>query len=464
MDAQRIRKLRPMLEKYLSEFDDCFGRSEPAGHLRVYVNGQLSDLPNKSIEPMADWGGVPPRTLQQFLSRSAWDEEGLEVHVAEIVARDHAHSQSIGVVDETSDPKKGEKTPGVRRQYCGAHGKVENCVVTVHLSYVAGDFHTLLSGELFLPREWSEDRERCRAAGIPEDMVHRPKWAIALELRDQAVARGVRFAWLTGDEGYGEVPAFHFALDDRAQPYVLEIPRTFHVWARKPHVLRAPRGRRPRRGRAPRFPRVARRDWPTVEVQNLGRYGEAFRRQRWVKFHVKDTTLGPVVWEVKAAPVYLKRDDLPTSAHWLIVARNVLEPTEIKYFASNAPAGTPLEALLHVAFQRFHVERCFEEEKGELGMDQSEVRNYRSLKRHWILSAVSHLFLAQVREHWRGEKAAPDHLPVAPSGQRVDPVVVVDGPGAHESSHAGSRDHHRPPAPEREGPTQPREGAPAAVA
>jgi SRSO17 transposase len=464
MDAQQIRKLRPMLEKYLSEFDDCFGRSEPAGHLRVYVNGQLSDLPSKSIEPIADRGGVPPRTLQQFLSRSAWDHDRMEDRVIEMVARDHAHPLSIGVIDETGDPKKGKKTPGVRRQYCGATGKTDNCVVTVHLSYAAGDFHTLLSGELFLPQEWSDDRDRCRAAGLPEAMVHRPKWEIALDLRDRAVAQGVRLAWLTGDEGYGEVPAFHFGLDDRGQRYVLEVPCSFRVWGRRPQVLRAPPQTRHRRGRAPRVPRLRRRDLPTVEARHLVRYGEAFRAQPWVKFYVKDSTLGPVVWEVKAARVYLKRDRLPTEARWLIVARNVLDPKEIKYFVSNAPAGTPLEVLLHVAFQRFHVERCFEEEKGELGLDQSEVRNYTSLKRHWILTAVSHLFLATVHQQWRGEKSTPDDLPVAPGGECLDPVVVADGPGMHESLGTRSRDHHGSPAAEREGATQPRESQETAVA
>jgi len=122
MDARQIRKLGPMLTKYLSEFDDCFSRSEPAGNLRVYVRGQLSDLPRKSIEPMADRAGVPPRTLQQFLSRAAWDDEWMADRLAEIVARDHPHPMSIGLFDDTGDPKKGDKTPGVQRQWCGATG------------------------------------------------------------------------------------------------------------------------------------------------------------------------------------------------------------------------------------------------------------------------------------------------------------------------------------------------------
>jgi len=464
MDAKQIRKLRPMLNRYLAEFDDCFSRSEPADNLRVYVNGQLSDLRRKSIEPIADRAGVPPRTLQQFLSRAAWDEQWMADRLAQIVARDHADDLSIGVIDETGDPKKGDKTPGVKRQWCGATGKVDNCVVSVHLGYAAGDFHTLLAGELFLPQEWSDDRERCRAAGIPDEMVHRPKWQIALELHAWAVANGVRLQWATADEGYGEVPAFHFALDDRGQRYVLEVPCTFHGWLRRPAVLQKQHHSPHKRGPKPRVPRLKAKNLPTLEVRNMVTYCDEFRKQPWEKFHIKDTTKGPEVWEAKAAPVYLKRDGLPTWPHWLIVARNGLNPDEIKYFISNGPAGTPLEVMLHVAFQRFHVERCFEEEKDELGMDHFEVRNYTSLKRHLLLTAVSHLFLAKVRQQWRGEKSTPDGLPTPPGGRGAGALAVADRPGSHELLGPGSPDHQRNPAAERKVRTQPCEGPQAAVA
>ena len=464
MDAQQIRKLKPMLNKYLSEFDDCFGRREPAENLRVYVNGQLSNLPRKSIEPIADRAGVPPRTLQQFLSRAAWDEPLMADRLAQIVARDHGHAMSIGVIDETADPKKGDKTPGVKRQWCGAKGKVDNCVVTVHLSYAAGDFHALLAGELFLPQDWSGDRERCRAAGIPDQMVHRPKWQIALEERDWAVANGVRFEWMTADEGYGEVPAFHFALDDRGQRYVLEAPCSFHGWLRRPAVLQKQHHSPHKRGPKPRHTRLKVKNLPTIQVRNMVRYCDEFRNQPWEKFHIKDSTLGPAVWEAKAARIYLKRDDLPTWPHWLIVARNVLDPDEIKYFLSNAPEGMPLEVLLHVAFQRYHVERCFEEEKGELGMDHFEVRNYTSLKRHLLLTAVSHLFLAKVRQKWRGEKSATDGLPAPPGGRGTGAVAVADRAGPAKLLAERSGDHYRDAGAEREGRAQPRESPHAAVA
>jgi len=464
VDARQIRKLRPMLSRYLAEFADCFSRSEPANNLRVYVKGQLSDLDRKNVERIACQSGVRPRTLQQFLSLAAWDDRLMAERLAQIVARDHADPMSIGVIDETADPKKGDKTPGVKRQYCGATGKVDNCVVTVHLSYVAGDFHSLLAGEVFLPEDWSADRERCRAAGIPDEVVYRPKWQMALEQRDWAVANGVRLEWVTADEGYGEVPAFHFGLDDRGQRYVLEVPSIFHGWLRRPEVLVKQHHSPQKKGRKTRPPRLKVKNPPTIEARNMVRYGDEFRDQRWEEFYIKDTTLGPVVWQAKAARIYLNRDGLPTWPHWLIVARNVLNPKEVKYFVSNAPEGTPLEVLLHVAFQRCHVEACFEEEKGELGMDHFEVRNYTSLKRHLLLTAVSHLFLAKVRQQWRGEKSEPDGLPTPPGGRGVGPLAVDDRPGPAELLAERSRDHHPHPTSKRKVRAKPRESPQAAVA
>ena len=161
------------------------------GHLNTYVEGQLSKLDRKSVEPIALAAGVPPRTLQQFLNSLEWDQEQLIDTLQWRVARDHTSDRSIGLIDETSCPKKGDKTPGVQRQWCGATGKKDNCVTTVHLGYAVDDFHCLLDSELFLPESWAEDRPRCRAAHIPDEMVYRPKWQIALELYDRTGQRRV---------------------------------------------------------------------------------------------------------------------------------------------------------------------------------------------------------------------------------------------------------------------------------
>src|SRR3954451_2326095 len=217
MEVQQLRKLRPRLRQFLKRFDDCFPRKDTRAHLPVYISGQLSDIPEKSVEPIAINAGVPVRTLQEFLSQHRWDDDRARDRLQQIVRDEHAGPNSVGVFDETSDVKKGDKTPGVQRQWCGSVGKKENCIVTVHLAYARDGFHGLLDVELYLPKPWSDDRERCREAGIPEDMVYRPKWKIALELYDRAVTHGLVFDWLTFDEGYGGKPELLRTLAGRGQ-------------------------------------------------------------------------------------------------------------------------------------------------------------------------------------------------------------------------------------------------------
>jgi SRSO17 transposase len=426
MDADGIEALGPELDRYLSEFGDCFGRIEPRDHLLTYVCGQLSDLPRKSVEPIALAAGTPPRTLQHFLSDASWRQGMMRDRLQQIVARDHSHPLAVGVIDETSCAKKGEQTPGVKRQYCGATGKTDNCCVTVHLAYATPErFHAMLDGELFLPADWSDDRERCDAAGIPRDMVHRTKWRIALELLDRATANGVELPWLTFDEGYGCCPELLHALDDRGQSYVAEVPKTFTGWCVKPKLLHREHHPLDRTGRPRTFPRLAESARPASTVQNLSDCSSAFTRQPWQTFHVKDTAKGPSVWQARIVPFHLKRDGLPTTRpHWLVVARNVMDPDEIKYFVSNAPAGTPAEVILHVAFGRWPVERCFQDQKTELGLDHFEVRNYQSLIRHLLITAVTFLFLSKVRHDRRGEKSGPDRVP-GPRRRRRDGRVEI---------------------------------------
>ena len=166
MDASTIMPLKPELTRFLHQFDPCFGRVTSRRYLDLYVEGPLSELPRKSIEPMADALGVPPRNLQEFLGLYRWDEPAVRDSLQQYVARRHAHPRSVGVVDETSFAKKGQKTAGVQRQHCGAVGKIENCVVSVHLGYATPEFYSLVDGELFLPEKtWQQDRDRCRAVG-----------------------------------------------------------------------------------------------------------------------------------------------------------------------------------------------------------------------------------------------------------------------------------------------------------
>ena len=408
MDIQDLRKVRRRLGKYLERFEGCIKMRATRRHLRTYVRGQLSDLERKSVEPIALDRGVAPRTLQEFLSIHRWDHERMRDRLREIVVRDHGAENAVAVVDETSFPKKGDKTAGVQRQYCGARGKTENCVVTVHLGYATSDFHTILDGDLYLPKEtWFEDRERCREAGIPAEVVYRPKWQIALDLLNRALDGGAPLRYLAADEAYGMSSDFRQGVARRGLVYVVEIPRSVHGWTRRPRLARETPGRR---GRPRNAPRLATGEKPSRPVADLRRRGGP----KWRAYHIKDTEKGPVVWEARAWRFSMARRGAPTGEEgWLIVARNTTDG-EIKYFFSNADASTPVELMLSVAFSRWRIERSFQDAKGQVGLDHFEVRNYLSLIRHLILSNVSLLFLMRETQRLRGEKRPRVEPPAGP--------------------------------------------------
>jgi len=407
MEVKDIKAIGRKLKPFLSQFDDCFGRSEPRSNLETIVRGQLSNLERKSLEPIALVAGVPPRTLQDFVAAGNWDHELMCDQSQRIVATEHAHRRSIGLIDESGNPKKGNDTCGVYRQWCGNTGKVDNCVVGVHLGYTVDDFQCLLDSDLFLPKEWAGDMERRKKTKVPEDVVFRTKPEIALGQVKRALGNGIRFGSLTFDELYGRSGPFLDGLKVLGQNFVGEIPCDFVGWTRKPKTLIKPTPAQLRkRGRKRHFPRLSRKSLPACEVRNLAKYSPVFTRQNWKKFRIKDGEKGPIVWEVKSAPFYRKedKDGLPKQTHTLIVARNVLNPDEIKYFLANQSLQSPhvtLKDLLWVAFSRWPIERCFEIGKRDLGMDHFEMRQWPGIHRHFYISQLTQLFCGQVQQTLR---------------------------------------------------------------
>jgi SRSO17 transposase len=394
MTNDQILSLAPALAEFLDEFADCFGRCEPRAHLGHYVRGQLSNLPRKSVEPIALFNNIAPRTLQEFLGTDVWDHSRARDRVQQVIARDHEDPKAIGIIDDSGHPKSGKKTPGVQWQYCGRLGKTANCVVTVHLAFSSYDtrFRTMLDTELFLPESWSNDRERCRQAGIPDDVVYRPKHHIALELLDRAEGNDVHLEWITADIWYSEKPDFLAGLEQRQRRYVVEIPRNLHGWLYNP-------------GDQPRHPPRA--------VEELCQHARPMMRQEWTPFHIKDTEKGPMVWQVKSTPLWLCRAGQVLSGYYLIWAYDPLHPEEEKWFLVWDPLGDNLETWLHVAFARWPVERTLEDKKSELGLSHFEVRNYQAMMRHFYITMVSHLFLARQTQRLRGEKSG-DHAEPGP--------------------------------------------------
>ena len=399
MTADQIRSLQPALAALLQTFRPCFKRVGTFGHWERYIVGLITDLKRKSIEPIALAAGVAVRTLQEFLADFVWDHKRVETIMRQSVMDQHGSEQAIGVIDASAHVKQGDKTPGVKRQWCGERGKKENCIVGQHLLYTDNDpdnpFTCVVASDLYLPEDWAEDRDRCKEAGIADDLVYRRKWGISLDQVEEVIGDGVRFSWLTFDEEYGSVPAFWFGLDRLGQRGIGEARANFRCWPTRPHC------------------RSTQSAHASKRVDNVCRRGPVFTQQKWRTVTIKDTTRGPMVWEIKTAQVHLVDASGPVSQptdrkYWLILARNPATG-ETKYFVSNAAANTPLAEMLEVAFARWHVEMWFRRAKQETGFGAFEVRTYTSLIRHWLSSRMAMYFLATATQQLRGEKSA-DHV------------------------------------------------------
>jgi len=427
MTDQEIAEVGAAFGSYLGLYRACFLQKRTAAHFDNYCRGLLSDLPRKSVEPIALACGTAVRTLQEFLATAAWDHgrarDLLQRRLAGILAGlPDDPLGTVGVIDETSAAKKGEHTPGVQRQYLGCRGKVDNGIVTVHVGVARGRFQALLDAELYLPRSWDQDRDRCRAAGIPDDVRYRPKWRIALDELIRLDQNDVRFDWLVFDEDYGSKVPFLTLLSLVGQKFVGEVPVNFAV--------RTGDGGPPRRA-----------DEALTAAQAKG--GQRFRIRR--QSHQDQW------WRATGVPVVVAG-----RAYVLVAAIN--EATgEVKYFVSNATAE-PLGRLLAVAFRRASVEHGFRLGKQEAGLMHYEGRQYVGLMRHLILALIVMGFVSIHTDRLRGEKSTGDDGAGVPG---VEPALrdAVPPPPRDAGDQSCRRGDSLPPAPQRASGTLAQEAA-----
>lgn len=393
MTTQQIAELGPAFARYLKQFLFCCSYTQTFDLLSVYCRGLLSDLKRKTCEPIALYSGVAVRTLQEFLHDHLWSHQQvrdcLQRHVAAVLPGQDNDLGTIGLIDETSVKKKGVKTPGVQRQYCGEAGKTENCIVTVHLGVARGRYKTLIDADLFLPKAWDADRARCQRAGIPKEVVYRPKWRIALEQIDRARGQGVAFDWLTFDADYGDKPGFLVGLDERGLRFAGETSKSQWCFARPPSTGAS-----------------------ASRADDLVRHSPVFTGQPWQRVRLPRQTVGDQQWDAKAAPVWLSQHGMPTTrTYWLIVTRNVRTGEE-KYFVANASQHASVQRCLkhwlRVAFTRWNVEHALRLCKGEIGFRCFEGRNYRALLRHLLLCCVTLTFVAGETSRLRKKKSGDD--------------------------------------------------------
>lgn len=428
MTDQEIAELGPAFASFLRRFRRCFLQGRTAGHFDTFCRGLLSDLPRKSVEPIALESGTAVRTLQLFLTTARWDHDlardTLQRYIAEVMGDFPAgRLGTVGVFDETSAFKQGDKTPGVQRQYLGCLGKVDNGIVTVHVGVARGRFQALLDAELYLPRSWDQDRGRCEGAGIPDEVGYRPKWRIAFDQLLRLDANGVRFDWLTFDEGYGSKVPLLTLLSLAGQRFVAEVPVSFSVC-------------------------VEGIEGPVRADEILT--GEDARRGR--RCRVRQRTRADAWWRADGLPVRVRGRD------YVLVAAVNEATAEAKYFLTNA-TEEPVGRLLEVAFRRATVERNFRLAKSEAGLTHYEGRLYVGLCRHLTLALIVLGFVAVHTDRLRGEKPAADPGASVPGAERA-----MRG-GAAEAARDGrdaphGRSHPLPPTAQRRGDTLPQE-APA---
>jgi SRSO17 transposase len=427
MTEQEITDLGPAFTSYLRRFRGHFGQDRTAKHFDTYCRGLLSDLPRKSIEPIALEAGTAVRTLQEFLVTAHWDQtaarDTLQERIREVLADLPSDPLgTVGVIDETSCRKWGDHTPGVQRQYLGCVGKVDNGIVTVHVGVAKGTFQTLLDADLYLPKSWSEDRQRCRAAGIPDEIKHRTKWRLAMDQLVRLSRNGVTFDWLTFDEGYGAAVPFLRCLNAVRQRFVAEVPVNFTV-----------------------------RDQTGGPARRADARLTATDARRGTRHRVAHRTVSASFWRAATATVWVADRE-----HTLVVAIN--ESTrEVKYFLTNATRAARAR-VLGVAFRRWTVEHAFRLGKQEAGLMDYEGRNYTGLLRHLTLALIVLGFVATHTERLRGEKSPGDGGAGMPG---VEPAVRggVPSPTGDLRKAAHVPRHPIPPGAQRSGRQVPQEAA-----
>jgi SRSO17 transposase len=401
MDGKQLRRLKPELDLFVERYLPWFGRSENQPHAVEFVHGLLGAAERRNIENIAQavTGGVV-RTLQKFISQGCWNAADvlaeLQSHVAEVLGEAGATIN----VDETGFPKKGVKSVGVKRQYSGTLGRIDNCQVGVMANYCSSGGHTLIGRRLFLPEEWVTDSPRREAAGVPAGVIFRTKPELALEMVHSAVQAGMPFQWVGGDSVYGDSPTFVQGIRALEKWYVADTSSDARVWLTRPRMRQV--GRVGKRGGRPATKaKPLTKPIPVAEAI-AGLPPSAFRR-----ITVSEGSQGPIVYDYAELTVWFSEESLPAGQpERLLVRRSLGQEPDLKYHRSNAPADIPLKQVASQRALRWTIEQDIQAGKGESGLDEYETRGWAGWHHHTALALLALLFLVLQRNRL-GEKRAP---------------------------------------------------------
>jgi SRSO17 transposase len=378
--------------RFYARFADVFRRKEPRAQAAKYLRGLMASVPRKNSWQVAEAVGDPiPDRMQRLLYRAQWSADTARDRLLQYTIEVFGDEDGIGVVDETGFIKKGTHSAGVKRQYSGTAGKIENCQIGTFLSYATAKGHVLLDRRLYLSKEWADDPGRREEAKIPADVVFQTKPEQAMAMLETAWQAGMPMRWVTGDEVYGDSTELRDLVARSERSYVLAVRPHTPVWTERPLVVEP---EPQERGRPRKKAHLAEGAPPAMTVKETV---ASWRESRWQRLTVAEGEKGLITYDWGCQRVVESRDRLPERDAWLLARRSVNDPTDIAYYLSNAPVDTPLVKLAQVASTRYTVEQCIEEAKGETGLDEYEVRYWHSWHRHITLSMMAHTWLASLR-------------------------------------------------------------------
>ncbi|OIJ85743.1 transposase [Streptomyces sp. MUSC 14] len=352
------------LEELLVRIGHRFGRVDLRRRMRAYVHGLLGPVGRKNSWQLAEHAGHhTPAGLQHLLSRACWNPDEVRDDLQEYVAEKVGDTAGVLIIDDTGFIKKGTVSAGVQRQYSGTAGRTENCQIGVFAAYASCRGRALVDRELYLPKSWTSDPDRCAEAKIPDEREFTTKGDLAKAVIMRALASPLPIAWVTTDSAYGQEWRLRRMLEEAGVGYVLAVPKSQHVHA------------------------IGRIDFAITQAPE----------DAWERHSCGAGAKGPRVYDWAAARLPAIDDfdgDAPAHDRWVLARRSLARPDEIAYYLAYAPAGTGIAELVRIAGTRWAIEEAFQAAKNECGLDQYEVRRYPGWYRHITLAMLAHAFLA----------------------------------------------------------------------
>lgn len=426
VSPELIRGLLHRLDAFVVPYATALASPQQRRHAAEYMTGLLSKLERKTGEAIAYLHDQPRRGLQKFVGEVPWDHTPLLATLARQVGEDLGEPDAVIVFDPSAFAKKGTKSVGVARQWCGRLGKVENCQVGVFMAYVARNGHALISARLYLPKEWAKDRSRRKAAGVPKETRFRTRQQLALEMLDECGKR-LPHGWVAGDDEMGRPSGFRKNLRANHERYLLAVPSNTLV-----RDLDVPPPAYSGRGRHPMSP-----------FSRLDRWLAALPKDAWTRVDVRDGEKGPLVVEVVRRRVQARTETGGTGPQeLLLVTREGQADGTFKhdYYLSNADPEVPLKELARVSKAAHRIEECFERAKGEAGLADYQVRTWAAWHHHQTLSLLAAWFLNQETRRGKNQDSRVDAAAVAavdrgldrgaPQGQRARSALPPGHPVA----------------------------------